>query len=221
MNIYSKHHPPLGFYVYAYLREDGSPYYIGKGKGIRAWAKEHSVGLPTNNKIVILEQNLTVTGALALERQMIKWYGRKDLPYTDRPPGILRNRTDGGDGAVGPKSEEHKQKQRKKKCVGHGANVSAALRGRKNPWVTKLQLGIKKPKKVCRLIDRTEMDMANYNQWCDRLDNPEKYAIIAKEKSERQKGKSPLNKGSIVKPKVCRLSDRKEMGLGNFLRWVK
>lgn len=68
MNIYSKHHPPLGFYVYAYLREDGSPYYIGKGKGIRAWAKEHSVGLPTNNKIVILEQNLTVTGALALER---------------------------------------------------------------------------------------------------------------------------------------------------------
>ena len=85
------------FYIYAYLRTDGTPYYIGKGTGGRAWSKRRTIPLPTNlSNIIIMENNLSDIGALALERRYIRWYGRKD-----NGTGILRNLTDGGDGKSG------------------------------------------------------------------------------------------------------------------------
>lgn len=127
------------YYVYAYLREDGSPYYIGKGKGKRAFSNKHSVNLPPDaSRIVFLEKNLSDIGACALERRYIRWYGRKD-----NKTGILRNKTEGGDGNSGSRSKEW--------CENH----SNKMKGRPMRETTKEKM---------RKIDRSYMQTDEYKK---------------------------------------------------------
>jgi len=83
-------------YVYAYLRDDRTPYYIGKGVGNR-YKNPHNVTVPPADRIQFIKENLTDREAIKLEIELIAKYGRKDLGT-----GILRNLTDGGEGMLNP-----------------------------------------------------------------------------------------------------------------------
>lgn len=99
------------YYTYAYLREDRTPYYIGKGKGKRVYSKIRSVSMPPKERIIILKNNLTEEDAFKHEIYMIDIFGRKDLGT-----GILHNKTNGGEGVSGHIfTEDQKQKISKSK----------------------------------------------------------------------------------------------------------
>ena len=101
------------FYVYAYLREDGTPYYIGKGSGWRMHQNHGYLHLPPDrSRRVKLRENLTDEESQEYEKELIAKYGRKGFDEG----GILRNITMGGDnGRVKYHTEEEaKEAQRKK-----------------------------------------------------------------------------------------------------------
>jgi hypothetical protein len=86
------------FVVYAYCREDGTFYYIGKGKPERPYSKRiKGINPPRNrSRILILHEGLSEGVSFEYEKKLILFYGRKDLGT-----GLLRNKTNGGEGVSG------------------------------------------------------------------------------------------------------------------------
>ena len=83
------------FYTYLWLREDGTPYYAGKGSGKRAFEK-HLIGNAPPKYRILIEPHACETDAFEVEKFFISYYGRKDIGT-----GILLNFTDGGEGVSG------------------------------------------------------------------------------------------------------------------------
>jgi hypothetical protein len=104
------------YYTYAYLREDGTPYYVGKGKNNRAYVshkRKNGIDLkPKNDKqILILKKFNLEEDAYIHEKYMIFVYGLKING------GLLINLTLGGDGGGKSKySIEERKKSYKNKA---------------------------------------------------------------------------------------------------------
>ena len=182
----------MHYYTYAYLREDRTPYYIGKGKGDRIYSKQKYIKPPKDkSRIIYLKQNITEEEAFKHEIYMIDVFGRIDLGT-----GILHNRTDGGEGSSGCiPSEEHKRK------------ISEANKGRILSEETKRKIG--EASKGKTVSEETKRKMSDAN----------KGHIVSEESrkkmSDAQKGKT-LSKETRRKKSVA-MSGRKwwNDGCGN------
>ena len=121
------------YYTYAFLREDRTPYYIGKGTGTRAY-NTHGRGCPRpeRDRILILKDNLTEEEAYRHEIYMIDVYGRKI------DGGMLDNKSRGGKGGPGApmpwKGKKRGPYNRKVKHLSeeHKAALSRSLKGCKS-----------------------------------------------------------------------------------------
>ena len=119
----------MHYYTYAYLREDRTPYYIGKGKGDRIYSKSRRIKPPKDkSRIIYLKQNLTEEEAFRHEIYMIDVFGRKDLGT-----GILQNLTNGGDGSSGwvPSEETRKKMSGRIPSEETRAKIGVVANGRK------------------------------------------------------------------------------------------
>lgn len=115
------------FYTYFWLREDGTPYYVGKGKGDRAYISEgHGVHRPKDAARILVQHWESEQKAFDMEKWWIHLFGRQDLGT-----GILRNLTDGGEGQSGL---VHSEETKKKMSQSHSGNTYSV--GRKHPEET-------------------------------------------------------------------------------------
>ena len=117
------------YYTYAYLRENGRPYYIGKGKGKRLFYKYGKNCKPPKDRsrIIKLKQNLTEEEAFKHEIYMIAVFGKKC-----DGTGILMNIADGGNAPPTYYGEDSPSKRPEVRAKIGAANKKS-LKGKKIP----------------------------------------------------------------------------------------
>lgn len=119
--------PEKKFYSYLWLRENGTPYYAGKGTRRRAYWQHGKFYPPPDFARIIIFPMASESLAFESEKALIELFGRKD-----NGTGILYNLTDGGQGHSGCKTLIERNRRRKglKHSEEHKRKISKALKGR-------------------------------------------------------------------------------------------
>jgi hypothetical protein len=177
------------YYVYQYIREDQTPYYIGMGKDVRAWASHRrSNGAEIKPKddirIQLLTENLSEQEAWDLEIELIAKYGLKSAG------GILVNMTYGGEGGTPsqemkdhmsriltgrkkpPRTEEHKRNHAKAMAKRRGTSNTKTAQGLKEWYATnpdRSEAVAKQSASLKEWYKTTDKEAKSWNTWHTRF----------------------------------------------------
>lgn len=140
------------FYTYLWFRENATPYYVGKGRGKRAYDRHaHRIHRPVDRARIFIQHWESEEKAFEMERWYILLFGRKDLGT-----GILQNRTDGGEGPAGY-SEEHLKAMRDrmlgKPSIRKGTKCSEETR----KLISAVKLGKKPSEEALRNMSKAQL----------------------------------------------------------------
>lgn len=114
------------FYTYLWLREDGSPYYVGKGHNRRGLDSDgHRMNAPGTKDRILIQEFLDEKAAFEAEKFLIGYYGRLDLGT-----GCLLNLTDGGVGGT----TGYKHTEDAKKRIGKASSERINTEERRDIW---------------------------------------------------------------------------------------
>ena len=181
------------YYVYLWIREDRTPYYVGKGKEYRAYVKhiwgKRWISPPPKDRIVIVKYFDNEEESYLFEEWLISTYRRKS------EGGILINRSIGGKNRASLiRSQEEKEKLRVKSVKKYKQSEKGRETHKK--WVEENKERVKEIKKKYRDNNREKLNEKGRNsktkkeldkKW--REQNKEKMKKYHKQYSEKNKEK--------------------------------
>jgi hypothetical protein len=125
------------FYTYLWLRDNGTPFYVGKGQGRRAFVKHvfrNREMCPPPKDRIILQEFPNEYSALEAEIFLISFYGRRNLGL-----GCLRNMSDGGENPPNLSGHKHSAE--------YCRRVSVAKRAKKHRHTPEAKLRMSEARK--------------------------------------------------------------------------
>lgn len=148
------------FYTYMWLREDGTPYYVGKGSGRRGFRSQgHNIHCPPFKARIRVQHWQSEEEALQMEKWWISLFGRQDIGT-----GILRNMTDGGDGQSGLVHSELTKERIREANVGENNHFFGKIHSEQTRnKMSESHKVLRKPEEIKVKLTRSEAQLLSWS----------------------------------------------------------